>query len=205
MSGILVNINKNLDLAVQRSILVLQMVSELHKVGHQRLRIMPAFSPSGAYWRLTIGPDSIFSKTHGALVEEASTYDAVHLSIGRNEEVKYFGWEDASTDNAYELAVKFLERFPELSRCGRGWDYEYSGWFQRLLGLAERGWLPYICADYQEIRNDFLYLHDGRFEKINTSLDEAPKLPNPPLYLLNRFVHEPQKREGSWLNIFKRR
>jgi hypothetical protein len=41
---------------------------------------------------------------------------------------KYFGWTDAKSDGARELAVKFADRFPEIVKSGLGRDWAYVGW-----------------------------------------------------------------------------
>jgi hypothetical protein len=39
---------------IRHAVRVLVMVGELHKLGYQRLRVMPHMAPSGTYWRCTI-------------------------------------------------------------------------------------------------------------------------------------------------------
>ena len=69
---------------------------------------------------------------------------SVTYTSGSAESGEYFGWRDSSGDDARELALKFVTRFPALASAGDGWDYAYAGWFQHLLGLAERGWFPEV-------------------------------------------------------------
>jgi hypothetical protein len=135
---------------------VLAMVGELHKRGYQRLRIMPYFYATGA-WRCSIAPVVFFYRNHGAIHVEPNGTDgqeatmvARYTSAADNH---YFDWDDATTDNARSLADKFVERFPLLSDIGRGWDYPYAGWYLRLLDYAERGWIPYVFADYESTRS----------------------------------------------------
>jgi hypothetical protein len=54
----------------------------------------------------------------------------------------YFGWTDATHDDARSLAAKFVERYPELARQAAGEDLAYAGWLTRILGRAEHGCLP---------------------------------------------------------------
>ncbi len=51
---------------------------------------------------------------------------------------QYFGWTDATQDNAFSLADKFVSRFRTLAKRGEGWDDPYAGWYQRFgrSGLA---------------------------------------------------------------------
>ena len=109
--------------------------------------------PSGCYWRCWIGPDTLFYRNHGAYLcdteyneEVQSTSLSARYTSG--EENHYFGWQDAENDDARSLADKFLARFTGLASRGEGWSYAYAGWYQRLLGLADRGWMPFVLADY---------------------------------------------------------
>ena len=52
--------------------------------------------------------------------------------------------------------------FRLLADTGQGWDYHYAGWYQRLLGLAEAGWLPVVLRDYSEVSWDRIPLEDVR-------------------------------------------
>jgi hypothetical protein len=89
----------------------------------------------------------------------------------------YFGWDDAEDDNARSLADKFLNRFSMLARRGEGWSYAYAGWYQRLLGLAERGWLPVVLSDYNSVSYEQIPLDDLRPTEWKTSNEEKPSLP----------------------------
>jgi hypothetical protein len=42
------------------------MVSELHILGYQRLRIAPWVSPDGEHWRCSVTPITNISQKHGA-------------------------------------------------------------------------------------------------------------------------------------------
>jgi hypothetical protein len=112
------------------------MVSELHRMGYQRLRIMPYLHPLA--WRLLVGPCESFSSRNGlALADGAWDTVAGHSSAGGGN--CYFDWRDAKGDNARELAEKFVLRFPDVSKRGLGRDWEYSGWLSELLGVLEGG------------------------------------------------------------------
>ena len=80
---------------------------------------------------------------------------------------KYFDWQDAEKDDARGLAVKFVQRFPELVREGEGRDWAYAGWFVEMLGFAEKGQFPISYADYYE-------------ESDSIAADGLRKLPHPP-------------------------
>jgi hypothetical protein len=120
---------------------VLVMVHELHKAGYQRLRINPGLAPSGVYWRCIIYP-----KPEGGMGSEVRETPVARYSTGMGN--RYFGWEDAQTDTAAELAAKFLGRFSTLARLGVGRDWAYAGWYVEMLSFAERGHLPIAYADW---------------------------------------------------------
>jgi hypothetical protein len=91
----------------------------------------------------------------------------------------YFCWRDAEHDNARSLADKFLDRFSLLAFRGEGWSYAYAGWYQRLLGLAERGWLPVVLSDHNSVSYEQIPLQDIRPTEWKTSNEEKPSLPLP--------------------------
>jgi hypothetical protein len=55
-----------------------------------------------------------------------------------------------------------MKRVQTVADSGRGWDYHYAGWYQRLLGLAEAGWLPVVLRNYVEVVYDRTSLDDVR-------------------------------------------
>ena len=132
------------DPLVRRSQRVLLMVHELHKLGYQRLRIVPGISPSGMHWRCSVTHVGNIQRMHGAMMCDFD--DAAHYTTGQDN--TYFGWEDAQKDAARKLASKFLDRFLTIAQLGQGADWPYAGWYVQMLGLAERGVLPVAYADW---------------------------------------------------------
>ena len=174
---------------IRRAVRVLAMLGELHKRGYQRLRAMPYMAPSGAYWRCTISAVSAFYRNNGAILNEmvASSPDddrvqatAMVARYTSGQDNHYFDWNDAKQDDARSLADKFVHRFTKLTKSGTGWDYVYAGWYQRLLGLAEGGWLPIVFSDYNPPLPDRVRLEDLRPKEWRVRLDELPILPLPP-------------------------
>jgi hypothetical protein len=150
---------------------------------------MPFMSPSGMHWRCWIGPAMLFYRNHGAVLsEEAAAMPdngepqetAMVARYTSGQDNRYFGWTDAEQDAARLLADKLLERFKVLAACGKGWDYAYAGWYQRLLGLAEEGWLPVVISDYNPVSFDRIPLDDMRPAEWRRSNEEPPVLPLPP-------------------------
>jgi hypothetical protein len=166
---------------------VLAVVGELHKRGYQRLRVMPFMSPSGMYWRCSIGSVKYFYRNHGAILDEEAAVgpDSVQerTCVARytsGQSNHYFEWQDAQDDDVRSLADKFLMRFHVVADEGKGWDYRYAGWYQRLLGLAEAGWFPVVLRDYCEVSYDYIPLDDLRPRSWHAEQEERPTLPLPP-------------------------
>jgi hypothetical protein len=165
------------------------MVGELHKRGYQGIRVMPFMSPSGMHWRCWIGPATLFYRNHGAVLLDATpgmedtaevqaTAQVARYTSGQGN--RYFDWQDAEKDNARALADKFFDRFRTLAASGHRWDYAYAGWHQRLLGLAEAGWLPIVLTDYNAVSFDRIPLDDFRPMEWRRPNEEIPNLPFPP-------------------------
>lgn len=147
------------DPATRRCQRVLAMVHELHKLGHQRLRIMPGMSPSGMHWRCNITPVTNILRAHGAMARDFFDQSANYSS---SDGADYFGWEDARKATARDLATMFGERFPDLLGAGHGRDWTYAGWYVEMLGHAERGDLPVAYADWvREARPTVAPHHTG--------------------------------------------
>ncbi|MEY9698595.1 hypothetical protein ABIF50_002284 [Bradyrhizobium diazoefficiens] len=188
---------------VRRAVRVLAMVSELHRRGYQKLRVMPFMAPSGAYWRCWIGPDTLFYRNHGAFLcdtgysEEQSVSLCARYTSG--EEDRYFGWPDAENDEARSLADKFLARFTRLASAGEGWSYAYAGWYQRLLGLAYRGWMPVVLSDDDSSSRRGINLRDLRPQEWRSANEKRPSLPLPPAGKLRKdFPDNHQRGDGGF-------
>lgn len=138
------------DALIRRSVRLLAAVHELHKQGYQDLIVYCPMAPSGTSWRCSLLPfdqvqwdGSMWSELPGEGVESAR-HSSGHLG---NE---YFGWTDARSDTARELAEKIKLRFPRLMARTKRLNFRYSGWFTYMLGEAEQGHLPVMGAEYQE-------------------------------------------------------
>jgi hypothetical protein len=80
------------------------------------------------------------------------TLESEHL-IARHSgasDAQFFDWEDAINLNAHQLALLFIERFPELARATYHFDFAYVGWYATLLAHCEYGQLPYLFGEYEE-------------------------------------------------------
>jgi hypothetical protein len=131
-----VSLSPSPDPVARRAVRVLGMVHELHKAGYQRLRICAGYTLDLLHWRCYIGPAAQFHKDGWTPTENT---ELLYTTSQGND---YFGWTDATQDDARSLAAKFLERYSELARQAAGEDLAYAGWFTRILGRAEQGCLP---------------------------------------------------------------
>jgi hypothetical protein len=131
-----VSLSPSSDPVVRRAVRVLAMLHELHKAGYQRLRVCAGYTLDLLHWRCYIGPAAQF---HNDGWRPTGGAEFLYTTYQAND---YFGWTDATHDDARALAAKFVERYPELARQAAGEDLAYAGWFTRILGRAEHGCLP---------------------------------------------------------------
>jgi len=126
---------------VRRGQRMIRMVSELHRMGYQRMRIMP-YAHSLA-WRAAVAPADGFSRQNGAVLPLQSSWDGIPIYSAAGAGNTYFDWTDAQGDSARDLAKKFVARFPQVIKRGLGRDWAYAGWLLELIGFLEGGdWLP---------------------------------------------------------------
>ena len=106
--------------------------------------------------------------------------ESLSARYSSGDENRYFGWTDPEGDDARSLAAKFLARFGRIAEAGAGWSYAYAGWYQRLLGLAERGWLPVVMSDDPASSLRRINLQDLRPPEWRAEGGKKPSLPLPP-------------------------
>ena len=96
-----------------------------------------------------MGPKDSFSEINGASLRMVNgSWDDVPIF---SSACNYFEWTDAETDNARELAEKFVTRFPDVAKRGLGRDWVYAGWLSELLGALEGGdFLPVVEWEYMK-------------------------------------------------------
>ena len=134
---------------------LLYMVSELHDMGYEQLRIAPAVAPSGLFWRLSICTASNTTPDHGA--EMLNFNDGAHYSSGAGDE--YFEWRDAAGDSPQELAKKFVERFSELAERGNSKDADYVRWYKDMVEATEPDGLVCVYPDWPSPRDSMSIFH----------------------------------------------
>jgi len=147
-------VEKHVNTVLLPSRLVLEAVAVLHRRGCERLRIQPAMSPSGAFWRVKLGPADWFRPDHGAmlLTECRSGAPLYSSAMGHN----YFQWTDCGQDSASELALKMKTRFGDVIRAAYGADHAYAEWYRQMLETTAPQGLIYAFADWG-IPNDGLH------------------------------------------------
>lgn len=126
------------------------MVHELHLGGHQRLRAVPAMEPSGKHWQCAIAPVSLVSQDHGARLAADVRDDSRIATYTSRDQNRYFAWTDIYPyATPKELAMHFVERFPEVVEAGRGPDWPYAGWYMEMLRLTCPDQFPYAAAKWK--------------------------------------------------------
>lgn len=169
------------DQKLRRCCRVLAAVHELHKQGFQNLAIYPNISSSN--WTLELRPYHNIAKDEDGNFSSIVSKDlepAVYTSA--NSANHYFGWTDAASSTARELAAIMRERLPKLlARC-EGNNFNYSGWLTYVIGEAEKGSLPIMSP--------------ASVDEISSTDDKS--LLQPPHISLNRlngreFVYVPAK------------
>jgi len=150
---------RHADDGMRRAYRVLAMLGKLHEAGFQKLRLVPLMSANGMWLRLCFYAKADICSGNGAYPREGAEIFAIYSEGSDNE---YFGWTDAKTDTAADLAAKFLCRFPELCLRGEGRDWEYAGWYSEMLGYAHEGAFPLAHPTARAAdRSRFMILSDG--------------------------------------------
>lgn len=124
---------------------LLSSVRALHEAGYQRIRVDAGLSASGAYWRCYVTTAGNV-RTNGHTLLRSEFRDVAKYTTGQGSEL--FGWKDAAGKTPQELALVFIERFPDLARRGMGRDQAYADWFAGMMVTAATGRLPIFFADF---------------------------------------------------------
>jgi hypothetical protein len=166
---------------IRRGRRVIRMVTEVHRMGYQLLRIAPYEYPLA--WRCTVAPKIACARLNGAFVLHDHGDWPTYSSASENE---YFNWQDAKSDDARAMAAKFVARFPLAAEEGYGSDWSYAGWLVELLGVLERhpGMMPITIApdiDVAPLRHGNLTLRHYPMGAREPGTPEAFPLPPPGL------------------------
>jgi hypothetical protein len=90
------------------------MVSHLHQLGFQKIRLCPGIAPNGSGWRGLVTAKSNTLELHGA--RTATWSDDLVAKYGSGQGNEYFGWTDCTNATAEQLATTFLERLGVTGR-----------------------------------------------------------------------------------------
>lgn len=132
---------------------LLFMVRELHKLGFEKLRIVPSLSPSGLYWRCEFVSDTEKIVVSNWIDE---------LEGGNSQEIKF---------TPQELADLFVnKKFDFLEKC-KGINKQYVEWYSEMLHTLKEGELPY-AFDYSDYFEPTDYWKTSEDNKIKTLPNE---------------------------------
>ena len=160
---------------------LLLMLRELHRMGYERLRAVTGLSPSGCHWRLQITPaigtavpgegvDFMAKQNRGVSIGDWVVFvrgnHAFYSTGGASAKdvEECFGWTDAADDSPYQLAEKFIERFPLVCCEGNGSDPDYARWYEEMIEATEPDGLIYMYSDW-EMPSD--YIPVGNMEHVH--------------------------------------
>lgn len=155
---------------------LLLMVSELHKRGLQGLRVVPSMTERPFQWTCHIVLRAVMEPGHGS-------YGRLEMgsSLPYNSAVDEYVWSDRPGSSARELADQLeassLSSWLEGARLD---DFEYAGWFLKMLGMAESGYFPTVTFQGEIVsETDCLPLFawpDGTVEPGDHMLPPAPRV-----------------------------
>lgn len=134
--------------------LLLFMVRELHKLGFEKLRVIPSISPSGLHWRCQFINTSKYGECYASnwIGEKEINAEEIKLSAG-------------------ELANEFIKDNPEFMEPCKGKNKEYTKWYSEMLDGLQKGELPFAFSDdysrkgywKTNLENEIKTLSDERF------------------------------------------
>ena len=119
------------DAGMRRCFRLLRMVGVLHGKGFQGLRVFTHIYPLA--YRIELFPADFADETGARYAEqdqkelEARHQLAIHS--GADGAVWFGNWRDAAEADAEQLALTFIDRFPELAHATEQTDYAYAGWY----------------------------------------------------------------------------
>ncbi len=149
---------------------ILLMVSELHRLGFERLRA-PAYDYPLA-WRCPIVPAYWTLRSHGGMYDDPSSQmeqwfgeEACRHEYSSASGQYPFGWADTAFDTPRELALRFVRERQEIACAGWGPDREYARWFGEILDMTKPNGLYYAFAEFEE-PTDHLYTHMTRIDRV---------------------------------------
>lgn len=129
----------------------MRMIVELHKRGHELLRLCPSVSPNGCAWRAPLTTKSNTWICCGAMLGSFDPGEG--LLVITHGEMPWFGEMTSATPE--EDAEMFIRTYPILAEATKGEDHKYAQWFLKVLDECEHGNIIYTMDDYR------CCIHDG--------------------------------------------
>ncbi len=165
------------DEYARRCFRVLRMVAVLHGKGFHGLRVFPYKYPLA--YRIELYPASYADRDgiRHRCEEELERAKLIAKHSGANG-ANYFGWDDVATGSAQTLALKFIERFPELACASYHLDFAYAGWYATLLAHCQYGYLPFLFGKFED-EIGAMWLHPAGTGARESGMDRFPLPPSP--------------------------
>jgi len=171
---------------------IFQMVTELHKIGYQGLRVWPQVHHD----RFHLVP-SIFTthrNAHGVMMDFSWVMNKSFHPESTAILTVYYGHE-MEGKTARESADLFVRRFPLICALSFVEDYEYAGWFERLTGEVEKGLRPRLgrLSDSDLIDSDLFEIETDMVDVVGFSAINNNNYDTPPTLFL---MKEGDKRDA---------
>lgn len=131
---------------------LLLTVSEMHKRGFQGLRIFPTLEEDPFGWNCHLVLSRSMDPGHGAFSQVEMGSSLPYFSSG--DDGQYL-WSDRPGSTARALADQLEQG--SLSSWLEGAlvdDFAYAGWYAKMLGMAERGYLPAAMTNGELVSGD---------------------------------------------------
>lgn len=117
------------------------VIRELHEMGYEQIRVCPCVSPNGMAWRCATTVKKYTLKTCGA-VYRGPVHTAADTSGG------LFKWKGLQGKTPYEVALQFIEHYPDIAKWGKNSDPEYKEWFKKACDLAQCGYIFFAFSEW---------------------------------------------------------
>lgn len=129
----------------------IRTIEELHKMGFEKIRIVPSMAPTGLSWRCFITSKKNTSKKCGAMF-------STHFSMEKWGKTViptngFFKWNMMEL-SPYENALRFIKEYPLIAEEGKGNDSEYSQWFKKVVRECYHFLLPITYEEYWNCLED---------------------------------------------------
>lgn len=129
----------------------IRTIEELHKLGYEKIRIVPSMAPTGLSWRCFITTKKNTSKRCGAML--ATPFNAGEWEKTVIPTNGFFKWNMMEL-SPYENALKFIKEYPFMAQNGKGKDTAYFLWFKKVVRECYHFLLPITYEEYWNCLED---------------------------------------------------